>query len=156
MPFNLADDSGGAPTGALQPRNGSHGRRTDTLSFANHLRAWGPAACWAAVLFFLSATPDLGGASWLPFSDKLAHFGLYAIMGGALAWGGHRSGGVVGSAWLIAVGLLYALSDEWHQAYVPGRFSSVADWLADAAGLLAGHGTTSMFLGRRKDGKGDD
>lgn len=62
----------------------------------------------------------------------------------------------MGHGWLIAVGLLYALSDEWHQMYVPGRSPDLADWLADAVGLLTGIGTTSTLLGRRKDGMAEE
>ena len=29
---------------------------------------------------------------------------------------------------------LYGLSDEWHQSFVKGRFSDIADWLADTSG----------------------
>ena len=36
---------------------------------------------------------------------------------------------------LLAVPLVGAL-DEWHQLYVPGRNSSVADWMVDALGTV--------------------
>ncbi|MBN1400110.1 MAG: VanZ family protein, partial [Anaerolineae bacterium] len=32
--------------------------------------------------------------------------------------------------------LIYALLDEAHQRFVPGRWSSWRDWLADLAGIL--------------------
>ncbi len=32
---------------------------------------------------------------------------------------------------------LYAISDEWHQFYVPGRYSDGRDVLVDVAGALA-------------------
>ncbi|MGQ9484121.1 MAG: VanZ family protein [Desulfosoma sp.] len=35
-------------------------------------------------------------------------------------------------------GILFALSDEWHQSWVPGRFCSVWDVVLDAIGLCAG------------------
>ena len=38
--------------------------------------------------------------------------------------------------WVMA--LAYGLSDELHQAYVPGRQSSFYDVLADGAGALLG------------------
>jgi VanZ family protein len=34
----------------------------------------------------------------------------------------------------IAFCSLYALSDEWHQSFVPGRSSDVLDWIADTLG----------------------
>ena len=35
----------------------------------------------------------------------------------------------------LAIGLAYAIFDEWHQGFVPGRSSSLADILLDLAGL---------------------
>ena len=35
-------------------------------------------------------------------------------------------------AWAITAG--YGITDEVHQWFVPGRFASVADWIADALG----------------------
>jgi len=120
---------------------------TENESLTNRLRAWGPAAGWAAVLFMLSALPDLGGFARFPFSDKVAHAGLYAVLGVALAWGRSRSAKPVAHVLLLTLGALYGVSDEWHQMYVPGRIPDVADWLADLFGLLAGYGTAIMVFG---------
>jgi VanZ family protein len=38
-------------------------------------------------------------------------------------------------AWVICA--CYGVTDEWHQRYVPGRFPSVDDWVADALGAAA-------------------
>lgn len=38
----------------------------------------------------------------------------------------------------LALGCLYAATDEWHQYYVPMRDFSFFDWMADAAGVSAG------------------
>lgn len=98
-------------------------------------RAWAPALVWAAIIFALSSRStlptDLGGGL-----DKVAHFGAYAILGallahGAIAWGR-------GIGWPLLLGIAYAASDEFHQSFVPGRHSDVADWLADALGVVAG------------------
>lgn len=123
---------------------------------ASHIRAWGPAVAWAAVLFYSSSIPDPGGPDWLPLSDKLAHGLAYAVLGATLAWGWRSSGRRVDHPWLLAVGLLYGLGDEWHQMYVPGRFPDPADWLADAAGLVIGYGTTWAILGRTRDDPSHD
>ena len=36
------------------------------------------------------------------------------------------------------LGSLYGASDEWHQLLVPDRACSVADWVFDSAGTVAG------------------
>ena len=64
--------------------------------------------------------------------DKLAHFFYYGAIAVLLSHG-------FGRRWLwlplVLVPLIGAL-DEWHQLYVPGRDTSVFDWLADAAGTI--------------------
>lgn len=106
-------------------------------------RAWAPALLWAAIIFALSSRSTLptglGGGL-----DKVAHFGAYAVLGallahGALAWG-------LRLGWPLVLGLAYAASDEFHQSFVPGRHSDVADWLADALGVAAG----CLFMYRRR------
>lgn len=94
--------------------------------------------------------PDVGGPHWLPVSDKVAHSGLFAVLGGTLAWGRHHSEAGIAHGWLLLIGILYGMSDEWHQMYVPGRTPDLADWLADAFGVVTGYGTTWALLGRTR------
>lgn len=109
---------------------------------------WGPAAVWAAVLFLLSAWPNPAGPSWLVVSDKVVHFVLFGVLGGALALGRRWSGGRTSHLAAVAVGMLYGASDEWHQAMVPNRVPSLEDWYADAAGVLAGYLLITLILRR--------
>ena len=112
------------------------------------LRAWGPAVGWAAVLFVLSALPQLGRAPSFPFSDKVAHVAIYGILGITLAWGWSRSPRPVSHLVLLVAGAVYGISDEWHQMYVPGRVPDVADWLADVVGLWVGYAAALQFVER--------
>lgn len=117
----------------------------------DRLIAWGPAAAWAGVLFFLSAIPDhprppvfFGG------EDKVAHLALYAVLGALLARGaGRRAADSPRPLLLWAVGFLFAASDEWHQGFVPGRHVSAADLAADAVGIAVGYWLFTRFLGQR-------
>ena len=63
---------------------------------------------------------------------KMEHFLYYGAMALLLARG-------LGRRWfwiaLFAIPLVGAL-DEWHQLYIPGRNSSVYDWIADLAGTI--------------------
>ena len=66
-----------------------------------------------------------------------AHFAEYAVLGVMLclcqrSFGSSR----FGIAWLI--GAVYAVTDEIHQAFTPGRVCDPADVLIDACGVLVG------------------
>lgn len=95
---------------------------------------WLAAFGWAALIFWLSSSPDAqGGADvlgLLPFGDKLAH----ALAFGVLATFAYLASG---RFWLaLGLAAAYGLTDELHQAFVPGRSPDVRDWLADALGAL--------------------
>ena len=94
---------------------------------------WLPALAWAALIFALSARPTLPVGLELG-TDKIAHFLAYAVLGALLALAQTRTGWPPAAAY--ALGIAYGASDEWHQSFVPGRSSDVADWVADAAGVI--------------------
>jgi VanZ family protein len=100
-----------------------------------------------AIAVFVGAESPAAGTIAHPW-DKVAHFLYYGVMALLLAHG-------LGRRWwwiaLFAVPLVGAL-DEWHQAAVPGRESSVFDWLADLAGAGAGVGAADW---RAQKGIGD-
>lgn len=101
-------------------------------------RAFAPAVAWAVLLLAVGSAQVSGPQTDLPL-DKLAHFVLYAILGALLGWGAARvdARGPIG-ALLLCAALLVGAADETNQRRVEGRSSEVADWVADAAGVLAG------------------
>ncbi len=106
------------------------------------LRAWGAAAAWAALIFWLSSRPSIPAPA-IPGLDKVAHLAAYAVLGFLLA----RA--APGSLAAVALGLLYGASDEIHQTYVPGRTADPLDWVADAAGVLLGTWAHTLWRARR-------
>ena len=100
-------------------------------SFVRH---WLPVLVWAAVIFAFSSVPDLGTGlgGWDLVLRKLAHAAEYAILGALLV----RATGRAGLA--LALGSLYAVSDEIHQAFVAGRHGSPLDVAIDAVGVAVG------------------
>jgi VanZ family protein len=98
------------------------------------LRSWLPVLAWAAVIFALSAVPDLGTGlgGWDLVLRKIAHATEYAVLGALLARATARPGLAFG------LGLLYAISDEVHQEFVPGRHGSPIDVAIDAVGVAVG------------------
>jgi len=90
------------------------------------------------VIFFLSAQPDLphpdvGWAGRLVSSA--AHALEYAVLAVLLAIALEGRPRSLLIAFLVAV--LYGISDEFHQSFVPGRTPDVWDVACDAAGALA-------------------
>ena len=108
------------------------------------LARWGPVLAWLSMIFVLSDQPDFGPPGLdVPGLDKLAHVVEYAILGLLLRRAGRvsRQAGWGGMMGLCALGgLLWACTDELHQARVPGREGDWRDLLADAAGLVLGLG----------------
>ena len=97
------------------------------------------ALLWMGLIFFLSAQPDLPHpqSGWLDLLfSSAAHMFMFGVLAVLWAWalGQGRYG------WLVALALtlLYALSDEFHQSFVPGRHADPADLVCDALGALVG------------------
>jgi VanZ family protein len=95
---------------------------------------WLPVVAWAALIFTLSSIPDLGTGlgGWDLALRKIAHAAEYAVLGWLLL---RAMGRELPAA---AIGIAYAVTDEIHQSFVPGRQGAPLDVLIDAAGVLAG------------------
>jgi hypothetical protein len=101
---------------------------------------WGPALAWAAAVFALSAQHRLPQLPGLLGWDKLQHSTAF-VVGGLLLEGRRHA------ALLAAVlGLGYAVTDELHQLFVPGRNADPRDWMADAVGIMAGIALWRLYV----------
>ena len=90
------------------------------------------------LIFWSSAQSGDGG---VPFwATVVAHFTEYALLGALWLWALYPSVGR--GAWpaAAAIAITYAVSDELHQSYVPGRDSDPFDVLVDAAGIATALG----------------
>jgi len=115
---------------------GSDGRR-----FALY---WLPALVWAGVIFGLSSMsepPKPGPVAEMPGWTFLAHWVEFFLLGALL----FRAGGTIkgwrpSSVYIFAaiVGILYGVTDELHQAFVPERQVDALDWLVDCLGASVG------------------
>ena len=120
--------------------------------FNGWLNRWLPVVIWMALIFCLSAqsTLPLPGVSWLDELIRIAgHFSEYAVLAGLAARATTSAGPVSWrrAACVLAVCLAYALSDEWHQSFVPGRDASLLDLAVDMLGALTG---TAVYFRRVK------
>jgi VanZ family protein len=99
------------------------------------------AVFWAILIFYLSSQPSIDAPMLFPGQDKLFHLIVFGILGflvmGTLQppQNGYRQQ----QLWWVAVAvMLYGISDEFHQYFVPGRSVDGYDVLADALGGLLG------------------
>jgi VanZ family protein len=109
---------------------------------------------YAAVLFALSS--QARPLSFLPpellAQDKVLHAIAYAALAALLVPGLRGAGLPARRALLAAIALasLYGVSDEIHQAFVPGRTADVLDWAADTAGAAVGAVVAGAALALRR------
>jgi VanZ family protein len=113
-----------------------------------------PAIGWMALIFALSAREAYTNP--LPLSAHLiaigAHLFLYGALGLLLFFGFLRLG-IPGriAVWLaITVAAMYGVSDELHQAFVPGRSATPFDIIVDVIGATAAVLLASSWLDRRR------
>lgn len=91
-----------------------------------------------AVIFKLSAQPDLssGLGTWDLILRKIAHIGSYFLL--TVLWlralAPHTGRAL---PWAVAISLLFAISDEYHQTFVEGRHGSPVDVGIDSVGIAA-------------------
>lgn len=104
-----------------------------------------PPILWAALIFSLSSIPDFRSGLmplWDVMLRKIAHAAEYAVLAVLLARVGyhesHRRSVVFirGLAWLAAT--TYAVMDEYHQTFVPGRHGAWLDVGIDSLGAALG------------------
>jgi len=91
-----------------------------------------------AVIFYFSAQPDLnsGLGDWDTVGRKLIHAAIYGTLW--FLWWRALGYGHVGAA--VAITLLYAASDEFHQTFTDGRHGTPVDVLIDASGVMIAYG----------------
>jgi len=101
------------------------------------------ALAYSALIVFLSSqstwpTQDIG----IEFNDKILHVAEYFVF--TLLWCWVLIGSPLetmrrGQVWkLIFSAVLFAVSDEIHQFFVPGRDADILDLIADLCGIFAG------------------
>jgi VanZ family protein len=128
------------------------------MSFVStFLRLWLPPILWMALIFWFSAQTQLPGltVTWLDWLLKHSgHFGGYAVL--SLLWWRITARSFrdryVAAASAFAGALLYAISDEIHQSFVPGRDASGIDLIIDGLGAASAMGVLlwRKHLGKRR------
>jgi VanZ family protein len=109
------------------------------------IRRWGLAILMMLLIFIASSTPgdDLPKFGQFDFDVKKGgHMMGYAILAGGYLHALADKKAITRRLWIMAVLLsgLYAVTDEFHQLFTPGRSSSPVDVLIDTVGAAIGAG----------------
>jgi len=105
------------------------------------------AIAWAGVIFAMSSVPG----SALPGGYSVqGHLTEYAVLGLLTLLALTRSGPERRTALIaFAICCVYAVTDEFHQSFVPGRMPDPLDWTADALGASVGVSAAVLWLSWR-------
>jgi len=108
-------------------------------------RFWFPVILYSAIIFYVSSVPNVRTPLDEVQFDKILHILAYMPFGFLLARGIKNTKPSIPKRALLwsvfVVSLLYGLSDEVHQSFVPGRDAGIVDLMADTlGGFLGGHG----------------
>lgn len=114
---------------------------------------WAPPLIWGCGIFALSSMSNPPTPPPFPYSDKVAHYLLFAVLALLFrrAFEQNRGWMPIRASWAaFLLTVLYGALDEFHQSFVPNRNVEVADWIADVLGAATPFLTC---LATRKDGK---
>jgi VanZ family protein len=119
-------------------------------SYRLSVRGWLPPLVWAGVILFGTSLPGETVPVQTSGVDKYLHFAFYTVLGLLLT----RQISEASTRWraaalAIVIALAFAAADEWHQRFIPGRSTELADWIADSLGAAVGALTVAAF--RRTD-----
>ena len=112
----------------------------------------GAALAWMGLIFALSAQsrlPVLSRSLSGDVQDVLGHFAVYAVLALLLNWALEAFGVAQPVAWTLVIVALYALSDEFHQSFVPGRHPDPFDVATDIVGALTALAALRLIRNRR-------
>jgi len=114
------------------------------------LTLWGPFIAALAVVFWLSSMSYVPGTRYV--WDKALHTVGYAGLG-LLALrafhGGFHAPRVAPTLLAASAVILWGISDEFHQSFVPGRDASALDVVADAVGFTVAFGVMAAVTSAR-------
>jgi VanZ family protein len=103
------------------------------------------------IILFTATTLPAKDLPKLGVSDKMEHFLAYLVLAALVNLALMFQDKYVGLkkyAWLYTLifCLSYAVFDELHQLFIPGRDCDIFDWLSDAGGILLGIGFIRLFI----------
>ena len=106
------------------------------------LKFWLPVCLYAGAIFFYSSLSTPPIAPKILYADKLLHAFEYAILGYLIARAARNSADLRLRThfriFAVCIAILYGLSNEFHQYFIPEREAEILDVLADGVGAFLG------------------
>ena len=103
---------------------------------------WLPLIAYCVFIYIQSSYPPPQKLPSFEFSDKLMHFGAYAVLGVLFYRAYHSLSSETILQWIVLLSMisasLYGVSDEIHQSFVSFRDGSFTDVIADVLGAVCG------------------
>ncbi len=100
---------------------------------------WMLTVSYMGLIFFLSSLQGFSLLGLPENSDKFIHMVAYMPLGFLFYMSLIKSGfRRYGFALAMFLTVLYGVTDEFHQAFVPGRYATIGDIMADSIGALLG------------------
>lgn len=110
--------------------------------YLHFLKFWLPVYLYAGLIFISSSQSEPSFLPSILYLDKLLHLAEYVILGYLIARALKHSSLEELSAhfrlFTVCIAVLYGISDEFHQYFVPGRKVEALDIFADGVGSFLG------------------
>ncbi len=118
------------------------------------LQFWLPAIIWALIIFLLSSRPSVQASRFILYDfllKKTAHFIEYFVLA-TLIYRSLRNTAKISKSNLylasVVLAVLYAISDEIHQTFIPTREGRIRDVIIDSAGIAFAISVINFYLPR--------
>ena len=132
----------------VSPRKKISSQREPAGRKLKFLKFWFPVFLYSGIIFYASSLPDVKPPLEIKNLDKAVHVLEYLPFGFLLARAFMQQWPAV-KLWQVVTicSLLYGISDEYHQSFVPGREAGLPDAIADTTGGFLG---VWIYLFRQK------
>ncbi|MBI2136539.1 VanZ family protein [Candidatus Woesearchaeota archaeon] len=102
---------------------------------------WLPVIIYMYLIFYLSSIPGTDVTAKIFINDKILHGIEFFILAVLLyrCFNNAKNRRIKENRYILAISLaiLYAVSDEFHQSFVPGRAADIIDVIADSIGAVS-------------------
>lgn len=106
------------------------------------IKFWLPVIICMAIIFYFSCLPGSDIPSLFPLQDFVYHLVIYTILAYLFVRALKNTYKNLGSLKIIysavIFGIIYGMTDEFHQMFVLGRYASVIDLFIDGLGSFIG------------------